>query len=72
MRQVTGCQVIVNGLHRSLWYYLRLVSDASAVLANYSQQLTSDQDIHPDHRELWNKILGELMERVTKLPERGV
>lgn len=55
----TGCQVIVNGLNKSLWYYARLLSDPSAVLGRYVTLLNSDQDIRPELVEKWNTIIQE-------------
>lgn len=54
----TGCQVIANGLVRTLWYYLRLLDDPSVVLTNYQRLLESDLDIQPGLKVSWNKILS--------------
>lgn len=55
----TGCQVIVNGLIKSLWYYMRLLSDPSGILSRYSVLLNSDADIRPELISKWNDILAE-------------
>jgi DNA (cytosine-5)-methyltransferase 1 len=60
LRQETGCQVIVNGLKRSLWYYLRLIEDANIFVADYTEQLKNDLDVKDEHRQLWFQILNSL------------
>lgn len=59
VRQGTGCQVIVNGLLRSLWYYLRVISDPSQFISHYSEQLVTDADVNAEHRALWNRMLKD-------------
>jgi len=54
----TGTQVIVNGLIRTLWYYLRLLKDPASVLPNYQALLETDADIRPDLKDAWNSILN--------------
>ena len=55
----TGCQVIVNGLNRSIWYYLRLIQDPSKILDRYVALLEEDPDVRPELIETWNRILQE-------------
>jgi len=55
----TGCQVIVNGLIKTLWYYLRLLEDPSVVLTHYQELLETDSDMQQGLRESWNKIVSE-------------
>lgn len=55
----TGCQVIVNGLIKTLWYYLRLLEDPSIVLTNYQRLLETDSDIQQLLRDTWNKIVSQ-------------
>lgn len=52
----TGCQVIANGLIRTLWYYLRLLEDPAPALSKYQKLLESDPDIRPDLKSCWNRI----------------
>ena len=56
----TGCEVIANGLNRSLWYYLRLLSEPSVFVENYTVQIEQDKDVKPEHREIWSRILSEV------------
>lgn len=60
IRQQTGCQVIVNGLNQSLRYYLRLISDADQYVKNYTEQIETDSDVQPSHKEIWRQILAHL------------
>jgi DNA (cytosine-5)-methyltransferase 1 len=57
VESTTGCQVIPNGLNRSLWYYMRLLSDPSKILSSYSILLNSDEDIRPEIIKAWNSII---------------
>jgi len=60
MRLKTGCQIIVNGLHKSIWYYLRMISKPNEFLSNYTFQVFSDSDVKDEHRELWSGILKDV------------
>ncbi len=60
MRSQTGCQIIVNGLHRSIWYYLRMIAKPNEFLLNYTSQVLSDSDVKDDHRILWRNILKDV------------
>lgn len=60
IKHETGCQVIVNGLNRSLWYYLRLVNDPSEFLTHYTDLVAHDPDVQPQHQQLWSEILVTL------------
>ncbi len=53
----TGAQIIVNGLIRTLWYYLRLLKNPAMVLPKYQALLETDPDIRPDLKNKWNNIL---------------
>ena len=57
VRKLTACEVIVNGLNRSLWYYLRLVSNPQSFIGYYSRQIETDLDVKDEHRALWSEIL---------------
>ncbi len=60
IRAETGCQVIVNGLKRSLWYYLRLINDPIGFINYYTTQIDTDRDVKDEHRKLWAEILSNL------------
>lgn len=59
VQEKTGTQIIVNGLISSLRYYLRLLEDPSSVLGKYQELLNQDQDIRPELKTSWNKIIQE-------------
>lgn len=60
IRDATGCEIIPNGLIRSLWYYLRLISDKDHLIQSYTRLLQEDSDVREPQRALWSKILLEL------------
>lgn len=61
VRERTGCEVIVNGFHRSLSYYLRMLEDTNLFVQHYTRQVQMDPDMKDEHRGLWAGILDELM-----------
>jgi DNA (cytosine-5)-methyltransferase 1 len=64
----TGAQVIVNGLVRTLWYYLRLLKEPALVLPNYQALLEKDPDVRPALKEAWNTILNGEYQRKKSQP----
>lgn len=62
IRREHGCEVIVNGLLPSLKYYLRLLPDPPAFVANYTRVLQADYqqsaDIKTAHLAKWNELLA--------------
>lgn len=58
IKRIHGCQVIVNGVLETLTYYLRLISDTTLFLAEYTRLLTEDAAIKYEHREAWNGIVA--------------
>jgi DNA (cytosine-5)-methyltransferase 1 len=60
VRERTGCEVIVDGFHRSLWYYLRMLEDTDLFVRHYTNQVQTDPDMKDEHRGLWANILSEL------------
>lgn len=51
-RDATGCEIIPNGLIRSLWYYLRLISDKDHLIQSYTRLLQEDSDVREPQRAL--------------------
>ncbi len=62
VRNETGCEIIPNGLVRTLWYYLRLISDKDAFIESYTRLLKTDKDVREPQRALWAEILLELQD----------
>ena len=57
--QSHGCQFIVNGVDRTLLYYLRLIGDSSDFVDAYVTNLESDSSITFALKERWNAIVAE-------------
>lgn len=56
IKTMYNCQLIANGVVPSIKYYLRLLSDPSAVLPKYVELLAQDKAIAHEHREVWNTL----------------
>jgi DNA (cytosine-5)-methyltransferase 1 len=56
IKNTYSCQLIANGVIPSLQYYLRLLSDPSAVFGKYVKLLETDKAIKHEHREVWNQL----------------
>jgi len=56
VRVKTGCEVIVNGLMRTLWYYLRLIEDKDQFVKDFTSHIMSDLDVQKEHQQLWATI----------------
>ena len=57
--QEHGCQLIVNGIDRTLMYYLRLIGDTNQFVNEYVDHLESDPSISLQLKEAWNEITEE-------------
>lgn len=57
-----GCQVIINGLMKTLEYYLRLINDTDLFLENYMKNLKDNSEINYEHQLSWNTILSKFFE----------
>ncbi len=55
-----GCQIIVNGLLKTIEYYLRLISNPELFVNIYTDLVTSDKVIKTEHKVLWKKLLQNL------------
>lgn len=60
IKNVHGCQVIVNGIMQTLHYYLRLLNDTYDFIENYVQLLEDDTALKFEHKSQWNKLIGEM------------
>jgi len=56
IKSLYNCQIIANGVIPTIRYYLRLLSDPSAVFQEYILLLETDKAVKHEHREVWNKI----------------
>ena len=60
IKNVHCCQLIVNGIMPSLKYYLRLLDNTFDFINNYAILLEDDTALKYEHKEKWNKLIGEL------------
>jgi len=60
IKNVHGCQLIVNGIMPSLKYYLRLLDNTFEFIDKYVNLLENDAALKFEHKEKWNKIISEL------------
>lgn len=51
-----GCQLIVNGVDRTLLYYLRLIGETRSFVDAYVSHLEKDSTITFELKESWNQI----------------
>lgn len=60
IKNVHGCQLIVNGIMPTLKYYLRLLDNTFEFIDNYVNLLEADQALKFEHKERWNTLISEM------------
>lgn len=60
IKNVHGCQLIVNGIMPTLKYYLRLLDNTFEFIENYVNLLEADQALKFEHKERWNQLISEM------------
>jgi len=60
IKNVHGCQLIVNGIMPTLKYYLRMLDDTFEFIDNYVNLLVADNALKFEHKERWNKLISEM------------
>ena len=60
IKNVHGCQLIVNGIMPTLKYYLRLLSDPYEFVEHYVNLLEQDKALKFEHKERWNTLISDL------------
>lgn len=60
IRDLHGCQLIINGLIPSLKYYLRLIDDVSEMVNRLSKNITEDKELKIIHKEVWSQLVKDL------------
>ena len=60
IRNVHGCQIIVNGIMPSLKYYLRLLENTFEFIDHYVDLLETDTAIKFEHKHKWHDLIGAL------------
>ena len=58
IKNLHGCQVIVNGILQTLEYYLRLLTNTKDFINHYVELLEKDNSIKFEHKEKWNNIIN--------------
>ncbi|SDG83041.1 DNA (cytosine-5)-methyltransferase 1 [Pedobacter terrae] len=61
IKNVHGCQLIVNGIMPTLKYYLRLLDDPSEFINNYVKLVEDDKALKFEHKLRWNVLIGEMV-----------
>lgn len=56
IKNLHGCQVITNGLLKTLTYYLRLLSDPADFVEHYVDLLEQDASLKFEHKQRWNEL----------------
>ncbi len=60
LKNIHGCQLVVNGVNPTLKYYLRLLEDTTIFIDCYTRLLSSDKAILFEHKEEWNNLVSSL------------
>lgn len=60
IKNVHGCQLIVNGIMPTLKYYLRLLNDTYEFIDNYVNLLEEDKALKFEHKERWNALISDM------------
>lgn len=60
IKNIHGCQVIANGLVKSLNYYLRMLNDTSKFINDYVTLLEKDEALKFEHRKKWNELISSM------------
>ncbi len=60
IKNVYGCQLIVNGIMPTIKYYLRLLDKTSEFIENYVNLVEVDKSLKFEHKERWNQLIREM------------
>lgn len=60
IKNVHGCQVIVNGIMPSLKYYMRLLDNSFEFIDKYVNLLENDTALKFEHKLMWNQLISRL------------
>ena len=60
IKNIHGCHLIVNGIDKSLKYYLRLLNDTSDFIEKYVVLLENDKALKFEHKKRWNEIISDI------------
>ena len=60
VKDIHGCQIIINGIIPTLKYYMRLISNLEEFLTLYSDMIQNDLELKAIHKRVFNKLVSEL------------
>ncbi len=55
----TGCQLICNGLIKTMRYYLRLVAKPDDFIKLYSIEIEKDKELKKVHKQVFNDLFNK-------------
>jgi DNA (cytosine-5)-methyltransferase 1 len=58
IKNIHGCQVIVNGVVKTLHYYLRLVANPATFMHHYVTLVEQDKSLKFEHKQHWNDLVA--------------
>jgi len=64
VKEIHGCQIIINGIIPTLKYYLRLVNKVNDFYYIYSHMIDIDTELKMEHKKKWNELVKELNNEV--------
>jgi DNA (cytosine-5)-methyltransferase 1 len=59
IKNLHGCQVIVNGILETLAYYLRLLTSTKNFINYYVELIENDSSLKFEHKKKWNIIIND-------------
>jgi DNA (cytosine-5)-methyltransferase 1 len=60
IKEVHGCQVVINGVIPTLKYYLRLISNIGDFVDGYSNLIQNDSELKLIHKQTWKTLVLKL------------
>jgi DNA (cytosine-5)-methyltransferase 1 len=60
VKEIHGCQIIINGVIPTLKYYLRLIENLNSFFETYSTLIQNDTELKKVHKEVFQKLVKEL------------
>lgn len=60
LKNVHGCELIINGILPTIKYYLRLLRNPQRFVENYVELMETDAAIKFEHKDRWNKLISSL------------
>ncbi len=61
IKNIHGCQIVVNGLIPTLKYYFRLIENLEDFINIYSNLIQIDSELKAIHKSKYNEFLKEFL-----------